>query len=74
MPIAIITGSSRGLGLALARSLAQRGWMLVLDARGAAELERVAREPGAMTEVAALPGDVSDDPRCRAPAGRSAAS
>ena len=47
MPTAIITGASRGLGLALARALAQRGWALVLDARGTAELERVARELGA---------------------------
>ena len=37
---AIITGASRGLGLALARALAHRGWPLVIDARGAAELDR----------------------------------
>ncbi len=61
MPLAIITGSSRGLGLALARALAERGWALVLDARGAADLERTARELGAITEVLALPGDVADD-------------
>jgi NAD(P)-dependent dehydrogenase (short-subunit alcohol dehydrogenase family) len=61
MPLAIITGSSRGLGLALARGLAERGWALVLDARGGAELERAARELGAITEVVALPGDVADD-------------
>jgi NAD(P)-dependent dehydrogenase (short-subunit alcohol dehydrogenase family) len=61
MPLAIITGSSRGLGLALARALAQRGWALVIDARGARQLERVARELGTITEVVALPGDVSDD-------------
>ncbi len=61
MPLAIITGSSRGLGLALARALAARGWALVLDARGGAELERAARELGAITEVIALPGDVADD-------------
>jgi NAD(P)-dependent dehydrogenase (short-subunit alcohol dehydrogenase family) len=61
MPTAIITGASRGLGLALARALAQRGWALVLDARGTADLERVARELGSVTEVVALPGDVSDD-------------
>ena len=61
MPTAIITGASRGLGLALARSLAHRGWGLVLDARGAADLEQVARELGAVTEVVAVPGDVSDD-------------
>jgi NAD(P)-dependent dehydrogenase (short-subunit alcohol dehydrogenase family) len=61
MPLAIITGSSRGLGLALARALAQRGWALVIDARGAHELERAARELGTITEVVALPGDVADD-------------
>jgi len=61
MPLAIITGSSRGLGLALARALANRGWALVIDARGASELERAARELGALTEVTALPGDVADD-------------
>jgi NAD(P)-dependent dehydrogenase (short-subunit alcohol dehydrogenase family) len=61
MPLAIITGSSRGLGLALSRALAERGWALILDARGGAELERAARELGAITEVIALPGDVADD-------------
>ena len=43
MRTAIVTGASRGLGLALARALAERGWRLVVDARGAAALE-VARE------------------------------
>jgi len=61
MPLAIITGSSRGLGLALARALAERGWALILDARGGAELGRAARELGTITEVIALPGDVADD-------------
>ena len=61
MPLAIITGTSRGLGLALARALAQRHWALVIDARGRPELERAARELGTLTEVVALPGDVADD-------------
>jgi NAD(P)-dependent dehydrogenase (short-subunit alcohol dehydrogenase family) len=61
MPLAIITGSSRGLGLALARALAERQWALVIDARGRGELERAARELGRLTEVVALPGDVADD-------------
>jgi NAD(P)-dependent dehydrogenase (short-subunit alcohol dehydrogenase family) len=66
MPLAIITGASRGLGLALARSLAARGWALVIDARGVADLERAARELGAITEVAAIAGDVTDPAHQRA--------
>jgi NAD(P)-dependent dehydrogenase (short-subunit alcohol dehydrogenase family) len=61
MPLAIITGSSRGLGLALARALAQRDWALVIDARDPRALECAARELGQITEVIALPGDVTDD-------------
>ena len=61
MPSAIITGASRGLGLALARALAGRGWALAIDARGEPQLELAARELGALTEVAAIPGDVTDE-------------
>jgi NAD(P)-dependent dehydrogenase (short-subunit alcohol dehydrogenase family) len=60
MPTAIITGGSRGLGLALARALAADGWRLVIDARGATALQRAARELGRLGEVVALAGDVSD--------------
>ena len=41
---AIVTGASRGLGLALSRALAARGWWLVLDARTATDLDAAARE------------------------------
>jgi NAD(P)-dependent dehydrogenase (short-subunit alcohol dehydrogenase family) len=61
MPTAIITGASRGLGLALARALAERNWNLVLDARGGDALEKVAEELSATTEVVAVTGDVADD-------------
>ena len=60
MPHAIITGGSRGLGLALARALARRGWTLVLDARGEHALHRAAQELRADTEVTVRAGDVSD--------------
>ena len=60
MPLAIITGASRGLGLALARALAERGWSLVLDARGESELRRVADELSSRTEVVAIAGDVAE--------------
>ena len=58
---AIITGASRGLGLALARALAARGWRLVIDARGADALEAARRELAAHTDVTALVGDVADE-------------
>jgi NAD(P)-dependent dehydrogenase (short-subunit alcohol dehydrogenase family) len=60
-PTAIVTGASRGLGLALAHALAQRGWRLVIDARGADALE-AARSALAATgaQVIAVPGDVAD--------------
>ena len=61
MSTAIITGASRGLGLALARALATEGWRLVLDARGAADLERAAATLDVAADVTAIPGDVSDD-------------
>jgi NAD(P)-dependent dehydrogenase (short-subunit alcohol dehydrogenase family) len=66
MNTAIITGASRGLGLALARTLAADGWRLVIDARGAADLEQAARELGRSSEVLALPGDVADAAHRRA--------
>src|SRR5687768_6607453 len=61
MPTAIITGASRGLGLALARALAERGWNLVLDARGGEALQQAAEELAATTEVVTITGDVADE-------------
>lgn len=58
---ALITGASRGLGLALARSLADDGWALVVDARGADDLAAVADELGDRTPVSAVAGDVADE-------------
>lgn len=60
MPTAIVTGASRGLGLALARALAGRGWRLVIDAREGGTLNEVATELSKQTDVAALAGDIAD--------------
>ena len=55
MPLAVITGASRGLGAALAHALELRGWDLVVDARDAAALEAAVGR-----RTLALPGDVTD--------------
>jgi NAD(P)-dependent dehydrogenase (short-subunit alcohol dehydrogenase family) len=59
---AVITGASRGLGLALAKVLAGRGWRLIIDARGAEVLEEVRRELSGIPEsdVVALAGSITD--------------
>src|SRR5262245_52963423 len=59
-PVVLITGASRGLGLALARLYARRGSPLAITARGAAALERAAAELGISAPVVALTGDVAN--------------
>ncbi len=57
---ALITGASRGLGLALARGLAGRGWNLILTARDPDRLRAVRDDLATVTHVAMLAGDVTD--------------
>jgi NAD(P)-dependent dehydrogenase (short-subunit alcohol dehydrogenase family) len=66
MASAIVTGASRGLGLALARELARRGRRLVIDARGEDELEAARAQLAGATDVVALPGDVATEAHRRA--------
>jgi NAD(P)-dependent dehydrogenase (short-subunit alcohol dehydrogenase family) len=60
-PTAIVTGASRGLGLALARALAERGWRLVIDARDLPEVPVELPQ-----DVVAIAGDVADPSHRRA--------
>jgi len=62
--VAIITGSSRGLGLATARALATEGCLVTLCGRTADTLDAAARDvaahAGGADRVRAVRGDVSD--------------
>ena len=57
MPVALVTGASRGLGRATARTLAGRGWSVIIDARRRADLADTTRD---LPRVVAIPGDVTD--------------
>jgi 3-oxoacyl-[acyl-carrier protein] reductase len=59
--VGVVAASSKGLGLGVARALAEEGVALVVNARSEAELEAAAAElrAGGAT-VIAHPGDVSD--------------
>jgi NAD(P)-dependent dehydrogenase (short-subunit alcohol dehydrogenase family) len=58
MSVAIVTGASRGLGLALTRELDARGWTVVVDARdGVALLDAVS----GLEHALPVPGDVTDE-------------
>lgn len=58
---ALITGASRGLGLALAHALADRGWNLIINGRNAQKLLVAYKELSSKTTVEAISGDVIDE-------------
>lgn len=61
--IALVTGASRGLGLAMARALGKAGATVVINARNAEALDAAAKTPTSEGIAAtALAFDVSDEP------------
>jgi NAD(P)-dependent dehydrogenase (short-subunit alcohol dehydrogenase family) len=60
MPVALITGASRGLGRALAEELSARGWNLIVDGRDPTALNDAAARWSGAGEVVTIPGDVGD--------------
>src|SRR4051812_5795831 len=64
--VAIVTGSSRGIGRAIASSLADEGARVVLNSRGRDELQAVAEELSARgADVLAVAGDVTSADGCQ---------
>ncbi|OHV41560.1 MULTISPECIES: SDR family NAD(P)-dependent oxidoreductase [Pseudofrankia] len=66
-PVALITGGSRGLGLALARALAERGWRVVVDGRDAARLAEAVASTPAVAPTPSVPGKAAGGVRLRQP-------
>jgi len=60
IPVALVTGASRGLGRALATALSSRGWRLVVDGRDGDRLAAAVASLPHPELVTALPGDVAD--------------
>jgi NADP-dependent 3-hydroxy acid dehydrogenase YdfG len=58
--VAVITGGSRGIGLAMARAFARAGYSVVITGRDAKRLENAAAEVRNQGQVAAVPADVRD--------------
>ncbi|MFH8369850.1 SDR family NAD(P)-dependent oxidoreductase [Streptomyces sp. NPDC018031] len=66
-PLALVTGASSGIGLELARQLAERGYDLVINARDEARLQRAAQQiRAAGARVTAVPADLRDYGRTEA--------
>jgi NAD(P)-dependent dehydrogenase (short-subunit alcohol dehydrogenase family) len=57
---ALVTGASRGFGLALARGLAAQNWNLIITARDRLRLRAARDELADQTHVAMLAGDIND--------------
>lgn len=65
-PVALVTGASRGLGLALTAGLVDQGWRVVADARDGARLSAAVAGLSTPSAVIAVAGDVSDPMHRRA--------
>ncbi len=62
MPVALVTGASRGLGAAIAAALGGAGWSLILDARNASMLRAAA---DGLADASVIAGDVTDPAHVR---------
>ena len=60
-PVAVVTGASQGLGLAVADELGRRGWALVVDARRSDRLAAAVTRLAEHTTVVGVAGDAASD-------------
>lgn len=58
--VAVVTGASRGLGLAITRALVAGGWSVVVDGRAGHDLMAAVSDLTGPGEAVAIPGDVAD--------------
>jgi glucose 1-dehydrogenase len=67
--IAVVTGSSRGIGEAVVLEFAKAGYNLVINSRDAEELsaskEEILRVINDSTEIVTFPGDISQEQVCK---------
>lgn len=56
--VAIVTGGSKGIGLAIARAFLERGMQVAISGRSAADLEQAVRQLGGGDAVLAVTSDV----------------
>ena len=66
-PVAIVTGASRGVGIAVALFLAEKGWNLTLTCSSSLEeAQKVAKECNDLgAETLVFTADVSDESKCQ---------
>jgi len=67
--VAVVTGSSRGIGKAIAKEFAKNGYSVVLNSRDEQDLSRAAqdidKEIGDNNVISYVPGDVSQEHVCK---------